>query len=299
MKTGNLAIPALLAAFGLMAAVPALGASAATVSAAAVRQASDDPFSGIWAPEVLERLVEGPREALRKGGFAQAERQVEAMLARAPDAAERGRIMTAWALALMNQDFDHGRALPWMRRAAGEARQAYPRDSRLLAMSLGDYGTYEIIERGPLTSPEAEAALVEANEIQKRILGPGHVETLSTGVSLGRLRGLPERTQGDPAWIAAASRLFEPLLTADRPDEPGELDQFYLDWVDMLISNGQPDAACAVLQKAATVAGRLRLDMVFVRFQTGLKLGDAGFDEHAEPLVFESISPPKAGGCGG
>ncbi|HWW12853.1 MAG TPA: hypothetical protein VN018_10060 [Brevundimonas sp.] len=300
MKAANLTFLALVASTALMTGVIAHGARAADVAES--QAAADDPFSGVWAQDVLERLVVGPTDTLDKGDLARAEQQVEAMIARAPDAAERGRIMTAWAIALMTHHSDKGDALPWLRRAVGEARQAYPADSRLLAMSLGDYGSFEVRERGARTSPEAEDALVEAVDIQRRILGPGHVETLSTSVSLGTLRGLPARTQGDPARIAAAARLFEPLLTANRPAEPGDLDQFFLDWTDMLIANGQPDAACAVLQKTATLGDRLRMNLDFIRFQTGIKLRDAGFTDHAAPLIdvdrYLSDGPAKASGCG-
>lgn len=298
MKAKRLVVSAALA-LALPAAAVALVNSS---SVAAVIQDPDDPFVGPWSEASLETAVAGPREALDKGDLTEAERRVQRLLDGAPDAAERSRLATAWAIALMIHHSDKGDPLPWLRRAAEEARLGYPGDSRLLAMALGDYGTFESERLGAATSPEAEAALAEASAIQGRRLGAGHVEALATTVALGKLRGHPGRTEGDPARLDAASRLFERLLTADRPAEDGDLNHFFLDWTRMLIANRRPDAACAVLEKLPSIAPHLRLSVEFIGYQTGLSLREAGYSRQAEPLIgdarfFSPASKPN-NSCG-
>jgi hypothetical protein len=253
---------------------------------------ADDPFAGPWAEEELERAVKGPLEALDKGDLNVAEQRVEQLLtAAASDPAERARLMTAWAIALMIHA-DKGDPLPWLRRAAAEARTAWPADSRLRAMALSDYGTFEVEQLGAAASAEAEAALVEALEINRARSGPGHVEAIATSVALGQLRGQPGRTEGDPERIAEAARFFEVLLTADPVTGDDGLDQFFLDWTRMLIANRLPDAACAVLDKLPGLERRLKLSLVFIAFQTGVALRDAGYARHAASLISDEAPEP-------
>lgn len=277
-----------IAAAALFLALAAPAAPPDPAPGPAMVQDADDPFAGPWAEEALERAVRGPREALDKGDLAVAEQRLGRLLDNAADdPAERVRLMTAWAIALIVHHSDKGDPLPWLRLAAREAATAYPADSRLRAMALSDYGAFEVEELGAETTPEAEAALVEALGIQRRRLGPGHVEALATTVTLGRLHGHPGRTEGDPERIAAAAAFFEPLLTADAVTGEDSLDQFFLEWTGMLIANGQPDAACAVLEKLPAVERRLNLTVDFIAFQTGIKLRDAGYARHAAALISE------------
>lgn len=292
-----------VAAVLLALAAPAAPPPPLTALHPAVAQDADDPFAGPWAEEALERAVRGPREALDKGNLAIAEERLRRLLdAAAEDPAERVRLMTAWAIALMVHHSGKGDPLPWLRLAAREAGAAWPADSRLRAMALGDYGTFEVERLGAETSPEAEAALVEALDIRRRRLGPGHVETLSATVALGQLRGHPGRTQGDPERIAAAAAFFEPLLTADAVADEDSLDPFFLAWTGMLIANGRPDAACAVLQKLPPLERRLNLSLDFIAHQTGLKLRDAGYAGHAAGLIpgdpFLETKPARRLQCG-
>lgn len=253
---------------------------------------ADDPLAGSWAEEELERAVKGPREALDKGDLAAAERRLEQLMAAAPDPAERVRLMTAWAIALITHHSGKGDPLPWLRRAAGEARSAWSADSRLRAMALSDYGAFEVERLGAEASQEAEAALLEALDIQRARLGAGHVEAVATSITLGQLRGHPGRTGRDPERIAEAARFFEVLLSADPVTGDDGLDQFFLEWTDMLIANGQPDAACAVLDKLPGLERRLKLSLVFIAFQTGAALRDAGYARHAASLISDATPEP-------
>ncbi|HYC68091.1 hypothetical protein [Brevundimonas sp.] len=289
MRRALVVAVALATAFAETAgASPAVAASPQTAAA----PVADDPFAGAWAEEELERAVKGPLEALDKGDITVAEQRVEQLLtAAASEPAERVRLMTAWAIALMIHA-DKGDPLPWLRRAAAEARTAWPADSRLRAMALSDYGTFEVEQLGAAASAEAEAALVEALEINRARLGPGHVEALATSIALGELRGQPGRTGGNPERIAEAARLFEVLLTADPVTGEDDLAPFFLDWTRMLIANGQPDAACAVLDKLPALEGRLKLNLRFIALRTGLALRDAGYARQAASLISDEIPAP-------
>lgn len=271
-----------------LAAIVVLGATPATTQTPAAPSAPSpdaDPFAGIWNDEALERAVVWPQDALDKDDLPEAERRMDELLARAgDDHARRHHLMTAWAIQLILHSPDKDGPLLWLRRANEEARAAYP-GSRLLAMALGDYGHFEVQHFGGTASPEAEAALVEALDIQLRLLGPRHPETLATSAVLGQLRGDPVRTGGDPARIAEASRLFGAVLAADPPEESGDYDQTLLDWMDMLIANDRPDTACAILGKLPRLERKLRIHLQYVAYQTGLKLRDHGFAGHAAPLL--------------
>lgn len=280
-----------LVAAGTVAAGPT-PSPATPASPLVAAQTSDDPFAGAWAEEAMSRAVRWPREALDAGDLVEADRRLEKLVGDAgSDAGERSRLLTAYALEIMTHFSDKGDPVPYLRRAAGEARLGFAPDSRMLAMSLSTWAEAEIQRRGAETSPEAEAALVEALDIRRTRLGPGHAETLVAATTLGKLRGDPARTGGDPARIAEASKLFEGLMSADRtgPDEP--LDHLFLEWMGMLIANAQPDAACDVLARLPEVGKRLNLNLPMIANYAGRELRDAGYVVQAAGLT----GPPARG----
>ncbi len=244
-----------------------------------------DPTTGAWSEEAFDRAVAKPVSAWARQGRIEGDRRFETLLGTVgQDHTERTRLLTAYGMAIFARD-EKAASLPYLKRAATEARSAFTPNSRQLAMALADYATVEFEVLGDDVTPEAEQMTREAYGIRMRILGLHHDETRSSRGTLSRIEELPSRIRGNAEKLAVVSRRYEALLasTSGRLLEPWEAESLQDQWIDMLIANRRPDLACAALVSLQSGPGRA--GSPWLGRVIGQKLQDAGYTRQAEPLL--------------
>jgi len=169
--------------------------------------------------EALAALTAGPTRLIAKGRIAEAERMFEALLRRQrPGTAAVADHLTSFGLAFFGAEDEalRARSIPYFRRAVEAARSAFGPAHPEFALALTTLADAQF-ELQPDDPPaEADAALGEAHRIRVAALGPRNIETLATLLKMAQIAGLPARTRGDPARIAAAATLYrQALATSD------------------------------------------------------------------------------------
>jgi len=163
--------------------------------------------------EEMSGLVEQPLSQAQAGDLEGGRRTFERMLRAAqarhgPNALEVADLLTSFGVLLNQQDdavvpgaarLSAGylqRAIPVYRAAVGPSHPE-------VATALNSYADVLRLSRPEDPPVAAEQALAEAYRIRLVSRGPNHAETLWTILYLADIRGLPSRTEGEPARIRA------------------------------------------------------------------------------------------------
>ncbi len=102
--------------------------------------------------------------------------------------------------------------LALMERALAIYTARLGREHREVALVLADIGTIGLELDPDDPSPRTFAALEESLRIRTIVLGRGHLETVTTLANVAEVRGLPSRTNGDPARIEASAAMFRQAI---------------------------------------------------------------------------------------
>lgn len=251
------------AAGALMLGAPS-GAEAQTIEMEAAR----DPETRDRMPaERLEALTAEPARFLRRGRSKEADGAFEALLARQPPGtAAAADHLTSWGLALFTfgDEASKLRSIPYFRRAVEAARRAYgPRDPEL-ALVLATYADAQIAIRPDDPPRSADEALAEAYRIRLETLGPRNIETLAALIGLAEIAGLPSRTEGDSARVAAAAAFYRTAAEASDNRRGPAYGYDYNDFsihlrrAEMFARNRDPAAALTAADEAVAAVERSR-----------------------------------------
>ena len=165
----------------------------------------------------MEGLVVEPMALARGGDWPAAQQAFERQLAehQRQFGADSIRVSdTLDAFVILN--FIDGRqaeALGYVDRLREAVQRAWGRDSLEYALTLNDLAQMDFEHNKPAVSPAALADLREAYRIRKAQLGPGHKETISTLIYLGRLLGQRSVTRGDVRAAAPAIAALRQAIT--------------------------------------------------------------------------------------
>ncbi|HEX6861149.1 MAG TPA: tetratricopeptide repeat protein [Caulobacteraceae bacterium] len=212
----------------------------------------------------LDALVEGPMELVREGQLEAGQRSFEALLATRAGGSG-GKLAVADSLIAFgvnlhsegttDPEFQRN-ALPYLRRAIDAYIEIFGPDHPEVALAwatLGD-AAYTIDPKAP--SDETVDALQRAYDIRKKTLQSPNVETAANLDALGRVTGAPGRSNGDPARIAMAEKLFiDALAETERLGcETGLARTIQRNHLQMLLANGRDEAADSQFRRWAAQA---------------------------------------------
>ena len=208
--------------------------------------------------EQFEALVQAPLDLVRGGDLAAGERSLEALVDKrrrrfGPNSLEVADTLHAFGVSLYIQGLNSD-DLGLRRRSAAYVARAVPIYRAALgpvhpevALALTDHA--DILRRIDPDNPppEVDVELEESYRIRKAALGMNNVETAQNLASLAVTKGLPSRTGGDPAKVAAAAAMFNEAIEALRrtPKVTGELGEAYFQLATMYLSNGDLASAQA------------------------------------------------------
>ena len=311
LKLDNVAapmIPWLPASIAIALATASAGG--AFVSAVGLSSQFDDGPSETkdrLSPEVMEQLAGPAIERVRQGDLAGGERLLEAMLAQRTASGgavglEAADLVSSFGVLLYNEGLDQSddrlreRSMVYLARAVPMYKAVFGASHPEVAVILHSYADVEMELRPDNPSAQAEAALEEAYRIRLATLGPDNEETRSGLARLAELRGLPSRTQGDPARIAAAAALIERAMegagdTAGNPLTPSRLTMHFA-LARLYTRNGLLPQALRAVERAESEArssadpiGENCLLLVSHAHQLADLLEERGFGAEAEALA--------------
>jgi tetratricopeptide (TPR) repeat protein len=251
----------------------------------------------------MAEMVAAPLALAESGDLAGAQREFEAQLARsgpqeAPD------LLTGFGVGLYLKGLEKDSeplmraALPYLERAIPAATARFGDGHPEMALALTTYAD-ALRKLSPRDPPRrADEAYQRAYHIRARTLGPNNAETLYSLARLAQVRGLPSRTQGDPARIEKAADLFQAVIRGreanpDQPDyEPAENARFAL--IEMYVANGQLDKATAIARtsEAVTRPREVRCDIGPARVAVAAALREAGRNAEAAATLNPPERPP-------
>jgi hypothetical protein len=248
----------------------------------------------------MAEMVAAPLARARAGDLPAAQREFEAQLARSRPA-DSPDLLTGFGLGLYMQGLEEDSVpfmragLPYLQRAVPATAARFGAGHPETALALTTYAD-ALRKLSPQDPPaQAEEAYVRAYHIRARTLGPNHAETLYSLFRMAQVRGLPSRTEGDPARIEKAAALFKAVVRGreanpEQPDyEPAENARFAL--IEMYVANGQVDKATAVARtsEAVTRPREVRCDIGPARVAVAAALKEAGRNEEARI----TLNPPQ------
>lgn len=260
--------------------------------------------------ERMEALVAGPMARVRRGDMAGAERAFETLhdgVARrhGPGSVQAADLLMSFGAMLYNEgpgssETRAGRSVLYLRRAVEATRRAFGPDHPEVALALHSLADV-LVEVAPNDPPaEAETALEDAYRIRLAAFGVANPETLAALGALAHIRGLPARTRGDPARIAAVAAMYRQGLAEARratgqfPEQQPDLWRLRL--ARLYIRNGQPAAALAIIDEAAREAGGDCMETIPLVLGIANLLTEAGLEAQAERLQ-ERFAIEQAGPC--
>jgi hypothetical protein len=213
------------------------------------------------SPENRRAIIEVPSGLIEAGDLERGQQAFEALLDRIRT--ERGAESVAAADALSAFGVElyglqrGAMSLPYLRRAVVAYRSAFGADHPEVALALNDLADVMLQVDPDDASPELLATVQECLRIRTKTLGLGNPETAMTYIVLGKVEGLPARTQGNMARIdgAAASIRRGIHLLSSIPDTGGLASLLaYAELAEVYARNGRGPECVAAVRELTTRA---------------------------------------------
>jgi hypothetical protein len=166
--------------------------------------------------EEMGQLVEPAFQRFERGDLEDARREFDRLLGSASPELS-GDLLTAFGVLIYNTATDDRlkrAALPYLERAIPAQERRFGLEHPEVALALNTFAD-AVFDLEPVDPPRSvDEALGRALSIRLRTLGPRNTETLHAMIRLAEVKGLPSRTNGDPARISEAASLFEEAARA-------------------------------------------------------------------------------------
>jgi len=226
--------------------------------------ASSAPTKSRLSDAQFADLTAQPAAELQAGDIEKAKADFEVLLQsrEGPDHESQvryGDTLESFGVAMFMADQKEA-SLAYLERGISAFRRAFGPRHPEVAVALNSWAdaAKEISPESPPTG--TDEAYEEAYEIRLASLGPSDPETLSNLVELANLKGLPARTNGDPAKVQTAANLFEQLIEALKQNPrstPSNFGLVYSELSVMYAKNGDAKNAASNFDLAVRAVGQL------------------------------------------